>query len=60
MSNNKDLLLIVDDNPQNIQFLGGLLSENCYDLGVAQNGIETLAFVKDKTPDLILLDIIDA
>jgi CheY-like chemotaxis protein len=57
MTNSKDLILIVDDNPQNIQFLGGLLTENGYDLGVAQNGVETLEFVKDKTPDLILLDI---
>ncbi len=57
MGDKKYLILIVDDNPQNIQALGGILTEKGYELGVAQDGAKALAFVKDKTPDLILLDI---
>ena len=51
------LILIVDDNPQNLQFLGKLLAENGYKLCIAQNGLEALEFVKTKMPDLILLDV---
>lgn len=53
----KPLILIVDDNPQNLQFLGKLLTENGYGLCIAQSGQEALEFVKNKMPDLILLDV---
>ena len=57
MSDQNKLVLIVDDNPMNVQFLGSLLTENGYTLGVARSGKKALDFVRDKTPDLILLDI---
>jgi len=57
MANEAPLVLIVDDNPRNLQFLGALLTEKGYELGVAQNGTEALAFVKEREPHLILLDI---
>ena len=57
MGDQKSLILIVDDNLKNIQFLGSLLKENGYTLGIAQNGKKALVFVKENTPDLILLDI---
>ena len=57
MSNRKSLVLAVDDKPQNLQFLGKLLSDNGYEVGVAQNGQQALNFVKKNDPDLILLDI---
>lgn len=53
----EQLILIVDDNPQNLQFLGKFLTENDYSLCVAQSGQEALEFVKTKMPDLILLDV---
>lgn len=53
----KMLILAVDDNPRNLQVLGTLLSENNYEIAVAQNGLQALEFVKKNTPDLILLDI---
>lgn len=55
--NKSPLLLIVDDNPQNIQFLGNLLVKEEYEIGIAQNGIEALQFLEVRLPDLILLDI---
>lgn len=57
MNKEKPLILIVDDNPQNIQFLAGVLTERGYELGMAQNGTKAIEFVKDRAPDLILLDI---
>lgn len=53
----EQLILIVDDNPQNLQFLGKLLATSGYSLCIAQNGLEALEFVKTKLPDLILLDV---
>ena len=57
MNSELPLILIVDDNPENIQFLGNLLMRQNYELGVALNGVEALKFVEQRLPDLILLDI---
>ncbi len=57
MDENKNTILIVDDNPKNIQFLGSLLTEKGYTIGIARDGIKTLEFLEAKMPDLILLDI---
>jgi len=57
MTHQKALVLAVDDNPQNLQFLGKLLSDNGYEVGMAQNGQQALNFVKKNDPDLILMDI---
>lgn len=57
MINKTPLILIVDDNPQNVQFLGNLLRGKGYQLGIAFNGVEALKFLDESLPDLILLDI---
>lgn len=58
MKNKEDILiLIVDDNPQNIQVIGNVIADEGYDTGVAMNGREALTFVQKQAPDLILLDI---
>jgi len=57
MSKRKFLVLAVDDKPQNLQFLGKLLSDKGYEVGMAQNGQQALNFVRKNEPDLILLDI---
>lgn len=51
------LILIVDDNNKNIQVLGNLLKEDAYQVAVAMNGLQAIQFVKEKQPDLILLDV---
>ena len=51
------LILIVDDNPQNLQILGSILRKNGYKVAAAQNGLQALDFISKKLPDLILLDI---
>jgi len=57
MKTQKALVLVVDDNPQNLQFLGKLLSDSGYEVGMGQSGHQALTFVKKNEPDLILLDI---
>lgn len=53
---NKPLILLVDDNPTNLQVLGKFLRKH-YATAVSMNGREALGFVKKMKPALILLDI---
>jgi two-component system sensor histidine kinase/response regulator len=50
-------ILIVDDNPKNLQLLGKVLQENKYHIEFSTNGKAALEFIKIKKFDLILLDI---
>ncbi|HUX58345.1 MAG TPA: response regulator [Bacteroidales bacterium] len=50
-------ILIVDDNPQNLQVLGKILQENKYEIEFAINGEAALVWLKKRQFDLILLDI---
>lgn len=54
--NGRPHVLIVDDQPDNVEVLGGTLSEQC-EVSFALSGIEALARVADDLPDLILLDL---
>jgi len=51
------VILLVDDNPQNLQVLGKLLQEEKYGIEFAVNGEATLEWLKNKQFDLILLDL---
>ncbi len=51
------LILIVDDNPQNLQLLGNILKKRGYKLAAATNGPQALDFAQKKGPDIILLDV---
>jgi len=53
----KKTVLIVDDNPENLAFLGKMVVENGWSPGFAPDGVTALDAVKKKLPDLILLDI---
>lgn len=52
-----DRLLLVDDNPTNLQVLYQALEEEGYELLIAQSGEEALKTAKLAQPQLILLDI---
>ncbi len=53
-----DLILIVDDNPKNVQLLGQTLRQEEYRVAMAMNGHEALTYLKtEELPQLILLDI---
>lgn len=51
------LILIVDDLPENLQVLAGSLKTEGYEILAANNGPRALALVRNRKPDLILLDI---
>ncbi len=50
------LILLVDDSPLNLQVLGTIL-EGAYTTAIARGGEQALAFIEQRLPDLILLDI---
>jgi CheY-like chemotaxis protein len=52
----RPLILLVDDIPENIDILVGLL-ERDYELSVAVDGSSALNAVKNLHPDMILLDV---
>jgi PleD family two-component response regulator len=52
----KPKILIVDDEPFNVELLEGYLSKE-YDILKAYNGSEALLIVQKTPPDLIILDI---
>lgn len=51
-------ILIIDDEPQQIYLVASILSEKKYKVKVLVDGTEALEVLEEKTPDLILLDII--
>ena len=51
------LILIVDDNPANVDILQARLAANDYEIITAADGEEGLAKAREAQPDLILLDI---
>ena len=50
-------VLIVDDNPQNLELLAAFLESLPVKLVTANDGIDALEKVKAHDPDLILLDV---
>ncbi len=56
MTDTQPLILIVDDNPINIDLLLNILKDK-YRFGIAKNGAKALAYLETNKPDLILLDV---
>lgn len=57
MDPNKFKILIVDDNPKNIQLLANILDSEGYEIEYTTNGYEAIEWSKELSFDLILLDI---
>ncbi len=58
MSERSGHILIVDDTPENIQVLGGMLRDGGYDVNAASSGQAALDSLDRVAPDLVLLDVI--
>jgi CheY-like chemotaxis protein len=56
MSDGKEIL-IVDDSDENVAYMSEILEDLGHSYRVARNGKEALETVREKKPDLILLDI---
>ena len=50
-------ILIVDDEPINLQILGTFLEKEKFDVSFATSGIRSLELMEQYLPDLILLDV---
>ena len=50
-------ILIVDDNPTNLEVLRVRLGAQGYELVTAVDGEDALAKVREFEPDLVLLDV---
>ena len=57
LSQSKPLLLVVDDQPSNIQTLYEIFKDDC-EVCMATSGHDAIAFCKSRHPDLILLDVV--
>lgn len=53
----KATILIVDDNPQNLQVLAEVVEQSGCEAVLALDGRQALAYLEDELPDLILLDV---
>src|SRR5579864_7160305 len=50
-------ILIVDDNEQHRQLSRDLLRAHGYSVDMASDGVEALSKIRERQPDLVLLDI---
>ena len=57
MNINESIVLVVDDNPANLNVLFDIFSDMEYDVLFASDGASCLKLVETEWPDLILLDI---
>lgn len=51
------VILVVDDNPRNLQVISTMLTANGYKVVVASSGSSALKSLEMREPDLVLLDI---
>ncbi|MCW1912699.1 hybrid sensor histidine kinase/response regulator [Luteolibacter sp. GHJ8] len=54
---NSSLILVVDDEPKNIQVVGPMLLRQGHEVIAAGSGEEALAKLRSTTPDLVLMDV---
>ncbi|KKB82788.1 histidine kinase [Devosia limi DSM 17137] len=57
ISSGMPLVLVVDDEPINIQVLRNVLQPHGYAVRAAENGARALEFIDQQKPDLVVLDV---
>lgn len=51
-------ILVVDDTPQNVKLLAGLLAAQGYAIDTASSGEQALEQILARAPDIVLLDVV--
>jgi twitching motility two-component system response regulator PilH len=51
-------ILVVDDSPTERAALAEILARNNFAVTMAENGEEAITKAKERTPDLILMDVV--
>lgn len=54
---NKEKILLIDDDKDNLRFLARILEHESYKVLQATSGLEGIQLLKDFSPDLVILDI---
>ena len=54
----KSTIMIVDDDPEQVESLKGILNEFGFYLQVASTGIQVFELLENQLPDIILLDVL--
>ncbi|MBD3306518.1 response regulator, partial [candidate division KSB3 bacterium] len=54
----KSTILLVDDNPSNLEVLYNSLGQNTFEILISQDGESALLQAEQEQPDLILLDVL--
>lgn len=54
---NKPLVYVVDDNKITVKLMRRYLEVNGYEVGEAYDGVECLEKVKERIPDVVVLDV---
>ncbi len=57
-SPNNALILIIDDNPNNLEVIFNILTQSGFEIAVAVSGESAIEQIKEELPDLILLDVL--
>jgi len=57
MNNNEYKILLVDDEPDILEFLSYNLKKEGYNVYTANNGKEAVTVAKKESPHLIILDV---
>lgn len=57
MENSEIIILLADDEPDILEFLGYNLEKEGYKVLTAKNGLKALKLAREKKPQLIILDV---
>jgi len=57
MTDRIEKVLVVDDHPESLEYLGKILTEWGYEVIKAKRGLQAIKLTSEKKPDLVLLDV---
>ncbi len=55
--NDERIILVVDDDPENLQYMKAVLEPQGFNIHTAENGKEALDRIREQTPDVVIMDV---